>query len=47
MAESKRKLDAALYAALDRQNRVDTEPDCPLPDTYRAFRTQREKKAMT
>ncbi len=47
MAESKRKLDAALYAALDRQNRVDTEPDCPLPDTYRAFHTQREKKAMT
>ena len=47
MAESKRKLDAALYAALDRQNRVDTEPDCPLPDTYRAFRIQREKKAMT
>lgn len=47
MAKSKRKLDAALYAALDRQNRVDTEPDCPLPDTYRAFRIQREKKAMT
>ena len=47
MAESKRKLDASLYAALDRQNRVDTEPDCPLPDTYRAFHTQREKKAMT
>lgn len=47
MAESKRKLDAALYAALNRQNRVDTEPDCPLPDTYRAFHTQREKKAMT
>lgn len=47
MAESKRKLDAALYAALDRQNRVDMGPDCPLPDTYRAFRIQREKKAMT
>lgn len=47
MAESKRKLDAALYAALDRQNRVDMGPDCPLPDTYRAFHTQREKKAMT
>ena len=44
MAESKRKLDAALYAALDRQNRVDMGPDCPLPDTYRAFRIQREKK---
>lgn len=44
MAENKKALDAALRAALDRHSSVDTDPDCPLPDTYRAFRTQREGK---
>ena len=42
MAENKKNLDAVLRAALDRLDSVDTDPDCPLPDTYRAFRTQRE-----
>lgn len=46
MADSKKKLDAVLRAALGRQDSVDTDPDCPLPDTYRAFRTQREGKTL-
>ena len=46
MAENKKTLDAALQFALDRWNRVNADPDCPLPDTYRAFRTQREGKTL-
>lgn len=44
MAENKKALVAALRTALDRHSSVDTDPDCPLPDTYQAFRTQREEK---
>lgn len=47
MADNKKNLDAVLRAALGRQDSVDTDFDCPLPDTYRAFRTQRENNAKT
>lgn len=46
MAEDKKNIDAALRTALDHLNNVDTNPDCPLPDTYRAFRAQRATKTQ-